>query len=61
MSSQERSDDPGGPGYGSTKQDANIEEAEQAEPDDRGDRGETVPSNKKRKGDADGDWPDWSG
>lgn len=56
MSSQERSDDPGGHGYGSTKQDSNIEEAEQAEPGDD-DREDTVPSNKKRKEDADGDWP----
>jgi hypothetical protein len=61
MSSQERSDDPGGRGYGSTKQDANIEEVEQAEPDDRDDRGDTVPNNKRRKEDADGDWPEWSG
>ena len=60
MSSQERSDDPGGRGYGSTKQDSNIEEAEQAEPGDGADRDDTVPNNKKRKEDADGDWPDWS-
>ena len=57
MSSQERSDDPDGHGYGSTNQDANIDDAEQAEPGDDDDRKDTVPSNKKRKEDADGDWP----
>ena len=54
MSSQERSDDPGGPGYASTKQDAKLEEAEPGEDD----REDTVPSDKKREDDADGDWPD---
>ena len=57
MSSQERSDDPGEHGYGSTKQEETLEEAEQAHPDDDDDREGTVPSNKKRKEDADGDWP----
>ena len=59
MSSQERSDDPGGPGYASTKQDSNVEEADQAEPGDH-DREDAIPNNKKRKEDADGDWPKWS-
>ena len=57
MSSQERSDDPGEHGYGSTKQDGTIEGAEQASPGDHDDREDTIPSNKKRKEDADGDWP----
>ena len=57
MSSQERSDDPGKHGYGSTKHEGTFEEAEQASPDDDADREDTVPSNKKRKEDADGDWP----
>lgn len=57
MSSQERTDDPGEYGYGSTKQDAIFDEAKQAKPGDDDDREDTVPSNKKRKGDADGDWP----
>ena len=56
MSSQERNDDIGGPGYGSTKQDSNIEEADQAETTED-DRNDTVPSDKKRNEDADGDWP----
>jgi hypothetical protein len=60
LSSQERSDDPGRRGYGSTKQDSNIEDAEQVESDDGDDREDTVPSNERRKEDADGDWPDWS-
>jgi hypothetical protein len=60
-SSQERSDDPRGPGYGSTKQDANIDKAEDAETVDSHDRNDAVPNNKKRKEDADGDWPEWSG
>jgi hypothetical protein len=60
MSSQERSDDPGGRGYASTKQDSNIEDAEAAEAAERDERGDTVPNNKKRKEDADGDWPDWT-
>ena len=34
-----------------------IDDAEQAEPGDDDDRKDTVPSNKKRKEDADGDWP----
>jgi hypothetical protein len=59
MSSQERSDDPGGRGYGSTKQDSTVDETGQAEPGDD-DREDAVPNNKKRKEDADGDWPDWS-
>ena len=58
MSSQERSDDPGGPGYAATKQDSNLEDAEQADPGDGDGRKDAVPSNKKRKEDADGDWPD---
>ena len=57
MSSQERSDDSGEHGYGSTKQEGTFEEAEQANPGDDNDREDTVPSNKKRKEDADGDWP----
>jgi len=46
-------------GYASTKQDANVEEAEQAERGDH-DREDAIPNNKKRKEDADGDWPDCS-
>ena len=34
-----------------------FDEAEQAEPGDEDGREDTVPSNKKRKEDADGDWP----
>ena len=57
MSSQERSDDSGGHGYGSTKQDEMFEKAKPAEPGDKDDREDAVPSNKERKEDADGDWP----
>ena len=57
MSSQERSDDNGGHGYGSTKQDEMFEKAKPAEPREDTEREDAVPSTKARKQDADGDWP----
>ena len=54
MSSQERTDDPGEYGYGAAKhKDSNIDETQKDQANDE----DAVPSDKKRKPDADGDWP----